>query len=54
MSAMQQFHTALCHGLEVHNPNLAHLVQLTQVSLAQMRDVSINLARWTDWPTAIG
>ncbi len=53
MSAMQQFHTALRHGLEVYNPSLAHLVQLTQISPTQVRKISSDLA-WSDWPVAIG
>ncbi len=49
MSAMQQFHTAIRHGLEVYNPNLAHLVQLTQISLPQVRTIESGLW-WFDWP----
>jgi hypothetical protein len=41
MSAMQRFYAALCRGLEVHDPDLARLVQLTQISLAQVRGFSV-------------
>jgi len=53
MSAMQRFYTALCRGLEVYDLNLAHLVQLTLISLAQMRDFSDTLLWWIDLPTVI-
>jgi len=53
MSGMHRFYTALCHGLEVYNPDLAPLIQLTQVSPAQVRELTIGLA-WADWPAAIG
>ncbi len=53
MSAMQRFYTALRYGLEVYNPGMAPLIQLTYVSPAQVRGLATGPA-WGDWPQVIG
>ncbi|CAG0977416.1 hypothetical protein ANRL4_01654 [Anaerolineae bacterium] len=49
MSAMQLFYNRLFQGPEVHNPNLARLLPLTQINPAQAQVLKTDLS-WTEWP----
>ncbi len=51
MSAMQLFYTKLSRSLEVYNPHLEHLMQLTRISPAQAREIKTDKA-WVEWPIA--
>ena len=49
MSAMQLFYTQLSHALEVYNPHLAHLAELTKIGPDQVQLLKTDLS-WNEWP----
>lgn len=49
MSTMQIFHNQLFHALEVHDPNLDCLAQLTRTNPAQIRTSLQSGLQWVEW-----
>ena len=49
MSAMQRFYNGLFHGAEVHDPNLARLLPLTQINPTQAQVLKSDVS-WVEWP----
>ena len=49
MSTMQIFNAQLFHALEVHDPSLACLAQLTRTSPIQIAAALKSSFAWTEW-----